>query len=449
MRLRWSAVACALLCVFGATAVHALDVHGVQPYALDHPRAPAYLSPVQGGAPLSVYSKLVERRLFVFDCFLDTAASRIVMCRSDRNALKVESTGMTVEDWGIQGTETFDVSKPYRLHVGDSSTDISDPSRFPFSMRCVLELRQKDRSMAGMLPKGLSKDLKGALGGLDVGEAYLSQALTPAINIIGTPFLKDHVVILDPRPVSSALGSVMGLLGGQPGSKKDPFANLDELLKRIEKEGATASTFGKIKVSIKGAGHAYAAPRIVVPLHMQEVEKENVPVTHARIPMVRGVVLVHNGRKAEASLALDTAGAVSLISTRLAEKLSLDLEAPQIKAMVAGVGEGAGHLKGYWIDFLGFPAVVGGPVIYRRAPVFVADVEGVEGTLGANLFVPSLYLDMSGMTGKPSAKGSAQDQMLTSAMTMLSSMKYGPTPFRRIVIDLPRRRLGLDPLADP
>jgi len=49
------------------------------------------------------------------------------------------------------------------------------------------------------------------------------------------------------------------------------------------------------------------------------------------------------------------------------------------------------------------------------------------------MLVPSVYMDMD------------MNKMMENPMGMLTSMKNGPMPFSRIVIDLPRQQLGLDP----
>ncbi len=144
----------------------------------------------------------------------------------------------TVEDWGIAGTETFDISAPYVLHVGDSGADPSDLRQFPFALDCVMELRQSDQSALNALPKNLASDLSQTAQAAGLSPDDLGQMLTPPINIVGTPFLQQHTVILDPRPVASAMDLVLGLLqgvGGQGGH--GPAGTLDQLIGALAQGG--------------------------------------------------------------------------------------------------------------------------------------------------------------------------------------------------------------------
>lgn len=416
------------------TTAGALQINGVQPYALDQPRVPALLAPASGGPPLSAYSELVGQRVFAIDCFLDTGASRMVISRSDRDVLHVRTTGQTVEDFGIAGTERFDVSIPYRVYVADSTADTTDPRQFRYGIRCVLQLRRNDQNPLTALPKGLSDSLKG-LEGLGVSAKDLGDMLTPAINIIGTPFLQNYVAILDPRPVVSALGAVAGMLGGGgDDGGGDAFAALDELLAQLQKSGASATTsLGRMKVDILPFNQQYVGAQIVVPLTMRSIEPKPVPVTKSSLPFVSGVLLTHFGRSARVSLLVDTGGGMSLLSTRVARRLGLNMNQPPLTAFVQGVGKGGVQLKGDWVARAVLPTLRGGPLVYNRVPFFISDIAGIDGTIGVNMLVPSIYIDMN-MTN-----------LMANPLAMLGNMKNGPMPFKRIIIDLPRRQLGLDP----
>jgi hypothetical protein len=420
------------LTAFGTVAA-AYEITGVQPYALDQPRLPGMLSPLSGGPPLSYESALTGETAYAFDWFLDTAASRIALSKSARDVLGVKATGATVEDWGISGTETFDVSVPYVLRVGRSGAGPSDPQQFPFALACVLELRQSDQSALNALPKGLSSALGETAQIAGLSQEELGELLTPPFNIVGTPFLQEHIVVLDPRPVAGAMNLVMGLTqGGGGAAAQDPGAMLDELMNGLTQAGGAA--FGVIQVDVGRPGQAYAPPQIVVPLVMKRTVEGAVPVSDAPIPFIPNVILENGDRQVTASLALDTGGAVSLISTQIARQLGLDLDHPDMEAPIMGVGQGAATVKGYWLTRMTVPTAGGDPIVYDRVPYFVADVEGVDGTAGANLFVPSVYVDLS------------TQALATDPMGILASLKQGVTPFSRIVLDLPKRLLGLDPM---
>ena len=416
----------------------ALEVRGVQPYALDQPRVPAILRTPDKGIPLSAYSELLNQRLFAFDCFLDTGASRVTLSRTDRNALKVQSTGKTVEDLGIAGTEAFDVARPYVLCAGDSSTDITDPLDFRHCMKCSLQLRRHDPNPLGAMPKGLAEQLGGAMGELGFSSQEMGQMMMPSINVVGTPFLKQHVAILDPRPVVQALDVFHGLSGtGGSGGSGDPFEALDNLLEKMGESGTQGRDFGRIGVDILRIDQSYPGPQIVVPLTMKDMDRREVPVTSAKVPFVSGALLSHGDRQVRLDLLVDTGGAVSLISPQFARQLNLNLNRPHLTTQIMGIGKGAMELKGYWIDRLQVPTSRGGPLVFRNVPFFVADVPGLSGTMGANLLIPSVYLETD------------MQKIQENPMSILGSMRMGPMPFSRIVIDLPRGFLGLDPVSSP
>ena len=413
----------------------ALEVQGVQPYALDQPRVPAILRTPKKGIPLSTYSELVDRHLFAFDCFLDTGASRIILSRTDRDTLQVKNTGATVEDYGIAGTETFDVSMPYVLCAGDSHTDITDPLDFRYCLRCTLQLRRQGQNPLDALPKGLAGKLSGTMGELGFSSQDMGQMMMPSINVVGTPFLEKHVAVLNPQSVTGALDAFQSLsgMGGSGGGSGDPFEALDNLLEKMEKSEAQGRNLGRIGVDILRTDQSYPAPQIMVPLTMKNMEQREVPVTSAKVPFVSGALLSHGHRQVRLDLLVDTAGAVSLISPKFARQLNLDLDRPQITTQIQGIGKGALTLKGYWIDRLQVPTQRGGPLVFRNVPFFVADVPGLPGSMGANLLIPSVYLETD------------LQKIQKNPISILGSLRMGPMPFRRIIIDLPRGYLGLDP----
>ena len=501
----------AAILVTTAAPVSAYEITGVEAYALDHPRVPAWLKAPDAEEPLSAQSEFFNRRLFAFDCFLDTGASRIVLSKKDREALGVKATEETVEDWGIGGTETFDVSEPYILYVGDSGANIMDPASFNFRMEVKLELRRKGMSLSGALPEGMKEQLEEQTGGLGIDLNQMMEDMMPGVNVLGTPFLEKHVVVLDPRPVAQAYNMLLGMLGGlqggawggatgqEPGAgtqdepgdeardrpfghaqdrpfgqaqdrpfghaqdrpfghaqdkpfggtqgQQDPMAALDQLLKQMEEMDASGlglgmGSLGRMKVDILPAGAPAPQTEFSVPLDLRRMEKEeNLPVTNAPIPFIENALLKAGEREVKADLIVDTGGAVSIISTDLAERLGFDLEQPEMTTLIMGVGdEGAVELKGFRLDSLTLPTKEGEPIVFMGAPMFVADIEGVDATLGANLLAPSVHVNMDALMG-----GMRGAQGLSAALGMLDQMKPGVMPFRRIVIDLPGRRLGLDP----
>jgi hypothetical protein len=219
---------------------------------------------------------------------------------------------------------------------------------------------------------------------------------------------------------------------------------LNELLSMLESVGSGGGQFGRIHVDLTAADSAYPNPPIIVPLHLKNMESGRVPVTNAPVPVFRGATLVNGSSRVKLDMVLDTGGAVSLISRRVARKLGLDLGSPELKTMVMGVGKGNAQLNGYWLDGLTIRTSSGGPIFYRRVPFFIADIEGVQGTVGANLLVPSVYINMEKMLDSTGQEANP----LAGVMQIFSDMKPGPTPFREIIIDLPHSRLGLVPYGN-
>ena len=414
-----------------------LRVEGVQPFALSQPRVPALLRPVDGGEPLTGEAAFRGQRTFAFPCFMDTGASRMMLSVSARKMLGVKATNQTVEDWGIGGTEEFGVSAPYRICVADADADTSRVENFSHCVNCVLQLRRKALSMEGAMPGEMSETLDDTAGQLGFSSGELMQMFTPQMNIVGTPFLQRHVAVMDPRPLRDMYGAVQqmmqGMVGGGSGGNEGPVQRLDSLFKLLEQSGA-AGGVGQIGVDIMSADTSYPAPAISVPLRMRNMEEEPLPVSQAKVPFVPGAALQNGNRSRRLDLLLDTGGAVSLISSDVAKDLGVKLGQPQFSAPVMGVGgEGPTELKGYWLDRLVVPTRGARALVFEKVPVFVVDIDRLEGTLGMNLLLPSAYMNMD------------MQQLQKNPMGMLGSLKSGPMPFKRIVIDLPRGRLGLDP----
>ena len=119
-----------------------------------------------------------------------------------------------------------------------------------------------------------------------------------------------------------------------------------------------------------------------------------------------GVVLSHHGATVgddpndRLAMLFDTGAALSIISTKMAADLGLDLLAPEYTVEVEGAAGGIGAIRGFTIDSLELPVdddgdgLFDGKVAFSHVPVFVYDVtpadtdpeEGLDGILGMNLF---------------------------------------------------------------
>ncbi|NCO36438.1 MAG: hypothetical protein GW893_21580 [Armatimonadetes bacterium] len=400
-------------------------IHGVQPYALDQPRVPACLQPSEGEPPLSVHVEELGSRVFAIDAFLDTGSSRVTLSQNDSRALGVLLTGEVVEDLGIGGKEAFEVAASCVLRAASSSANSMDVRQFMFAVHCSPQVRRRDPSMMQGMPFGLRDLFAGHMSDLDMGENNLDEMLRTSINIIGMPFIERHVVVLDPRPVVSALNALANESGGEG---NDP---LDQLLEEMETSGG--QQLGRMKVDLLTPAQSYPQPRISIPLKLVDMDPGNLPVTKAHVPFIPGVSLQHGGARCQGDFLLDTGGGISLLSPSLARQLGLDLSRAPLTAQVQGVGAGHGGLKGFWIDALTITSQTGPSVTFTKAPMFVADIAGIAGSMGMNFFGPSVFMDLGQLD-------------MSNPTAILGSLRPGPLPFRRIIIDTPRKRLGLDPV---
>jgi hypothetical protein len=111
-------------------------------------------------------------------------------------------------------------------------------------------------------------------------------------------------------------------------------------------------------------------------------------ISQARVPFQNDVSLFNPdyGSIQGQSFLFDTGAQVTVISTRDAQALGLDLQQPQFSTLLEGVG-GSERVGGYTVPELDLPTSDGGSVRFRNVPVFVADLgPGMDGVLGMNLF---------------------------------------------------------------
>lgn len=152
-------------------------------------------------------------------------------------------------------------------------------------------------------------------------------------------------------------------------------------------------------------------------------------------PLVPGVTLTHGTAEAEGDWLLDTGAVCSMISTATARRLGLvdrdgtPARRPDFALPLGGVGGGHQTLPGFRLDFLRLGTTDGRTLEFPNPAVVVHDVSTIDadgekvtldGILGMNLLLPS-----------------------GSGMTMLGMATQLPAPFARVVIDVPRERMGL------
>src|SRR5579871_549077 len=110
-------------------------------------------------------------------------------------------------------------------------------------------------------------------------------------------------------------------------------------------------------------------------------------ITEARAPFQKDVTLrnLPYGSVSQQNFLFDTGAQVTVISTREATALGLDLQHPDFSTLLEGVG-GSQRVGGYTISELDLPSSDGGSLQFKNVPVFVADLgQGLDGILGMNL----------------------------------------------------------------
>jgi hypothetical protein len=158
-------------------------------------------------------------------------------------------------------------------------------------------------------------------------------------------------------------------------------------------------------------------------------------------PMI-GVTIVHHGKTVAGNFLLDSGAASSIISTKLAQELGLQIapsgeiagvpKEQQFSLAIGGIG-GAKDSHGIFFDRLELPTVEGPAIVYAKAPLLISDVSitdqngksfTLDGVFGMNYLVSSAEI-----TG--------------GLLPDVGKIVDGP--WRWIVIDFKQNQLGLEP----
>jgi hypothetical protein len=160
------------------------------------------------------------------------------------------------------------------------------------------------------------------------------------------------------------------------------------------------------------------------------------------------IVATFAGKQTRGAWLLDTGAAASMISKAQAARLGVTYvagtegtnapkldgvpEKEQFVLTIGGVG-GARKSAGFFLDSLAVPTRERDPLVYRKAPVFVADITvedpqtkqrvTLDGVLGMNYFVATAYVSEAGM------------------LPDIGQMNAGP--YEAIVFDEPAATLGV------
>jgi hypothetical protein len=424
-------VATAFLVAAPLPPAGAVEIEGVQPAALDQPRVNVSLRREPRGRALqAAATPLGGEATINVQAFLDTGASGILLSKMTSEALGIarsKSRNKEVEfhDVGVGGTERFAVSEPLYVSLAPFGGNVGadgNVNDYPLSFGPV---RVQINTAGG----GLIEMMTG--GGLDV---------------VGMPAMKGRVVVLDPTGVDT-FGNTMRsrVLDAKKDRKFVPradrhvtlsYASFDRFT-RTEPAGAQGPTL---------AANPFVGPS---PVDKGRSAGKTPPAGGVfGAGTVPPIVVTLNGKQSSGSWLLDTGAAASMISTAQAEavgvtyrdgtqftdapKLDGAPEKEQFTFTIGGVG-GQRKCAGFFLDTLTLPTRESDPIVYKRAPVLVADITvedpksgqeiTLDGVLGMNFFVASANITQAGL------------------MPDINNLTVGA--YRMLVFDEPAGTLGL------
>ena len=383
----------------------ATDIEGVQSAALDQPRVYINVRRSASDAPLSATAsdnalgKMLgldqggqSQRTIAITAFLDTGASNIVLSKSTAQAMGIKAEQASTAagprpvvffDVGVGGSDQFHVAEPLLFCVA------------PYHPQTAAESADAYIAAGG--------SLRAQIGPLNGGG--LLGALTD-LDVLGMPALQGKVVVIDARPVNT-FGDTLRTYVYQTGSrfnaareKQDP--GIPPTDRHVELSYVDFAPFTRVEPAgaqmPTGAANPFIGPN---------------PFVHSP-QKVPPAVAVHRGKSTPGSWLLDTGAAASMISKRQAAALGVTYRAGtegtmspvldgveaerQFALTIGGIG-GSKKSAGFMMDELRIPTREGDVLVYKRAPVLVADITvtdpqtkqtyTLDGVLGMNFLVGS------------------------------------------------------------
>jgi hypothetical protein len=372
-----------LFCIFVTFPVAAVEISGVQPFALDQPRVYAMLQrPGQSGPLMDSFGA------FTFDAFLDTGASGFILSRDYASFLGVQNqqiAGQNVEfaTVGASGSAGFNISEI--LNVGIS----------PYHPDVPLD--------------DLSTIATTYTHGVDAVRIQVEQNFTPIntspINVIGMPAMVNKVVVMDPTPVDSFLNT-MNTFIYDPGTPFHPSTTATDpgiptTTHNVQLSFGDFSRFTQV-TPVGGSLPTLARNPFIGPDPISALDPG------APADDTPPVELSFGGRETTGSFLLDTGAGVSFVSRALASNLNIryrpgsfgtaapklesydpnnvgqpgTLLAEQFTLNIGGVG-GSSTLAGFYVDSMRLKTVEGNVnddndphhLEFVRTPVLVNDIQ--------------------------------------------------------------------------
>jgi hypothetical protein len=365
-------------------------IEGIQPAALDQPRIFMCLRRDAQGKVLETKDKDARSGI---EAFLDTGASGVVLSSDTCGQLGVsqEKTrdGKTIdyEDVGVGGSEKFTVSAPLFLALAPYPNG-DDPTNYD---KTFGPIRGQIRPETGILAM-----------------------IAPGMDVAGMPAMAGKVVVIDTKPLANF--DKLHTIVVAPGDKSIPKTSRHVPLTYVSYARFT-------KISPPGAtGPAVSANPMIGP--------DPFAAKDSRKP----IIVTHRGKTVSGTFLFDTGAATSMISTKLAQQLGIQIAKEQRFSLPIGGLGGQKNASGLFVDRLEIPTRENDrPIVYAKAPLLVCDITvtdatgkqfTLDGVLGMNYFVASAEI-----TG--------------GLLPDIGKIVNGP--FRYIVIDHAKGELGLEP----
>lgn len=385
-----------------------LEIEGVQPASLDQPRINAVLR--RGGPQGQVVASELEgyEGTFNVQAFYDTGASGILLSEFSADALGVQRAthnGQPVKffDVGVAGSSEFAVSEELYFGLAAYHPD-RDIDNIDSVNETYAQTFGPHRAHVG--PPG-----------------ELENPLLEGLDVFGMPLFTGKTVVMDARPVNT-FEDTMRTYVYDPGTPYDAAKDQSDpgipaTSYHVRTSYASFDRFTKVTP----AGAPYPSLRenpFVGPNPLLQLEENPPPDDTPGITITRG------GASSTGSWLLDTGAAASILSLEQAinvgvtyktgtyqsdDPLLVDLDGNtipnQFQLTIGGIG-GSFTAAGFFLDTMTLPTVEGTPIVFKQAPVIIADISvfdeqtgdilTLEGVLGMNYFVASAFVDQSGDT---------------------------------------------------
>lgn len=407
----------------------AQDIEGVQPAALDQPRINVLVRTEANGKPLMAKANGEEG--FNIEAFLDTGASGLLLSKQTADALHVQpetyktpdkkTQPIVFTDVGVGGGDKFHVSQPLYFSFAPfhPHAAVEDPASYKVS---IGPARAQISTSVGLLEQ---------LGG--------------GLDVMGMPAVQGKVMVMDAKPVNTFSDTMRTYLYAPNTKYNDAHSNDDPGIpitrRHVRLSYASFAGFTTTNPPT-GVKPEIAANPFIGPDPLAIFDRTQ---KHELIPPI---TLKHGTKTTQGSWLLDTGAAASMISQAQAAKLGITYvkgtygtgspkltsvpEKEQFTLTVGGIG-GQKKSAGFFINEMIIQTVEGKPIVYKGAPMLVADITvedpqtkqkfTLDGVLGMNFFV---------------ATASVKEGLLPD----IGKMTAGP--FRWIVFDQAKGLLGVD-----